>query len=307
MNKSTWAVGIVSAAALVGGGAATTGRAQQTEEPRTVRDPELQVQSEEQGGDEAGQEKPWYLEGGIDLRSEYLFRGYMQNRNGYIIQPYAEFGYTVYASEGDNPFTLTPYIGTWNNLTEEQGTSSREHWNEFDAFGGVDVTAGEFNLRLIYTLYNSPANAFDDIQEIGAVLTHPGGEIGPFASINPGVGVYQEVRDDNGSEDAYLELGLQPTLKDVPIGDLPLTLSFPLVFGASLNDYYLDADGDDTFCGFGQVGMRASVPLPLPTGYGEWTVAAEVDYVYLFADSAVETNDGDDDALVLVGNVTYSF
>ena len=299
MKRAKWAGALLAAMAISGA------YGQQAEDPRTVRAPVEEPAIDEVEVEAAEEEKPWYLEGGVDFRSQYIFRGYTQNEHGYIAQPYAEFGHTVF-DDGEG-FSITPYIGTWNNLTEEQGPDDLEHWNEFDAFGGADFAFGDFNIRLLYTLYSSPANAFDDIHELGLVFSHPVGEIGPFESLNAAVGVYQELRDDNGTEDTYLELGLQPTLTELKAGELPVLLSLPIIVGASLDDYYLDADGDDEFLGYTQIGIRASIPLPLPARYGAWSIAGEIDYIHLFADGAADLNDGEEDEIVFVGNITYSF
>ena len=107
--------------------AASAARGQQTvDDPRSTLDEAETRTDVEQAADAEG-EKPWYLEGAIDFRSEYFFRGYLQNSHGYIIQPYGEFGYTVYENNA-NGLTLTPFAGVWFNFTEEQGPSDlREH------------------------------------------------------------------------------------------------------------------------------------------------------------------------------------
>ena len=80
----------------------------------------------------------------------------------------------------------------------------------------------------------------------------------------------------------------------------------PLALGLSVDDYYLDSEGDNELFGYGSVGLMASLPLKLPAKYGSWSVTGGVQYIQLFADSAEAANDGGTDYEVL-GKVGLSF
>ena len=279
------------------------GREESTEQP--AQEPGAQQKTVLQPQPEAESTKPWYLYGSIDLRSQYFFRGYNQNSHGYIVQPNAEFGYTVY---DNGTFSLTPFVGTWLNLTQQRGPGSPAHFNELDYIGGVDLIIKEkLTLRFLYTDYTSPSDAFEDIQELGLNLKYDGLPLGPFEKLNPAVGYYTEIQNKAETEHAYLEFGVEPTLAEIKLANVPVTLSFPTLLGTSLDTFYTGAGGHNAFWGFAQAGVKASVPVSVDKKWGEWTLSAEVDYVYLFANSVRAANTGDDDDVVLVGSLTYSF
>ena len=88
-----------------------------------------------------------------------------------------------------------------------------------------------------------------------------------------------------------------------------MTLSFPIIVGLSLSNYYEDSDDqdDDTF-GYASVGVVASVPLPFPARFGAWTFSAGVTVLFL-GDNAEDLSDfngtGEED-LHIIGRVGIS-
>ena len=84
--------------------------------------------------------------------------------------------------------------------------------------------------------------------------------------------------DGGASEGTYIEVGVEPGL--APVG--AMTVTFPINVGMSLNNYYEDGAGqfNDTF-GFFEVGVAIGLPLPMPEGYGDWSLAAGVKIVTL--------------------------
>ena len=116
------------------------------------------------------------------------------------------------------------------------------------------------------------------------------------------LGVYFEVDNSNVSmdESIYLELGFGPSFD---ICDEKATLSIPVTFGFSLDDYYIDESGNDDFFGYASVG--ADVEIPLGSGsYGEWTL--NVGGNLLFLCSAAEAANAGDDVEVF-GYIGLSF
>ena len=247
------------------------------------------------------------IAGGIDVTTHYFFRGYLQEDQGLILQPYGTLYIT--AHEADN-FKVTPYVGIWNSWHDEKTGSDGTHnqsWYEADILGGVDVAMGDFTLGLIYTHYTYPNGALEDIGEIGAKLawndaavTKERGGL-PF-QFSPYVAVYFETADDSGTEDTYLEVGIGPSFT---LGDTGWTLGVPVVVGMSLDDYYFDENGDEEFLGYGSIGVTLTVPLPMPERYGAWNLVAGVSYLHLFADT-LETINNDDDGEI-IGKLGLAF
>ncbi|HWP39536.1 MAG TPA: hypothetical protein VNL70_01330, partial [Tepidisphaeraceae bacterium] len=190
---------------------------------------------------------------------------------------------------------LAPYVGVWANLTDAPADGQPQWLNELDLYAGVDVALPhDFSLGFIYTLYNSPADVFDDIHEIGLTLSHSD-------FLNPAIGIYFEIDNrDTGRENTYLELSLTPGF-DMP-GLERLRLDFPLVLGLTPDEYYTDQDGDGEVFGYASASVTATYALS-----DNWSLFAGVDYVQLLADSAKESNDGDSYQLVGRAGVSFSY
>jgi hypothetical protein len=245
--------------------------------------------------------------GGVDLTTAYFFRGYNQEDQGVIVQPY--FNSTSSSRQRENP--ITGYIGTWNSFHSEKTsatTAQFEPWYESDLYGRRSTSAWAAGSRSggIYTMYTYPNGAFDTIEEVGVKLGFDDTDkFGlPFA-LKPYVGVYFETTDKNGTEDTYLEFGIAPTVytynKD---SDHAIALSVPVTVGASLDDYYFDDDGDDTFLGYVSVGLAGSMPIAV-WPVRRWSLNGSVTWMQLIADGLQTANHDDD--YEIIGKIGVSF
>lgn len=248
------------------------------------------------------------IAGGIDVATHYFFRGYLQEDQGLILQPYGTLYIT--AHESDN-LKITPYVGIWNSWHDEKtgaDGSHNESWYESDIFGGVDVAMGDFTLGVIYTHYTYPSGALEDIGEIGfklawndAAVTKEKGGL-PF-QFSPYVAAYFETADDSGTEDSYLEIGIGPSFT---VND-GWTIGIPVVLGMSLEDYYFDDDGDEEFLGYASIGVTLTIPLSVPARYGSWNLIGGVSYLQLLADSLETINNDDDNEIIGKLGIAFSY
>jgi hypothetical protein len=84
------------------------------------------------------------------------------------------------------------------------------------------------------------------------------------------------------SDGVYFEIGARPALQYM-IQDNPITISFPLILGIGIDDYY----GDENVETFFTAGVIGSVPLPVDRNqYGDWRLNAGIDFT--FRDDALE-------------------
>lgn len=236
----------------------------------------------------------------LNFTTSYFFRGYNQEDTGLIFQP--DVFATVSLVDSDD-FDLTGTVGLWNSLHSEQ-TASDGIWYESDLYANLVATFGNFYGRAGYTLYTYPDDAFESIQEVGFAVGFNDAylwesSVGGGFSLAPEVGVYFETDDGNGTEDTYLEFKLTPSYT-FDRSDLPVigkaTISLPIVLGTSVDDYYLDSDGDDTFFGYVQAGVAVKIPLEaIPAKYGAWYLTGGVNYIHMLADSTELANDGGTD------------
>src|SRR5688572_12895464 len=244
--------------------------------------------------------------GGVDLTTAYFFRGYLQEDQGLIIQPYANLYFDV--AEG-----WTGYIGTWNSVHSEQtgaDPGANGTWYESDVYAGVDWTINEdFTLGAIYTNYTYPGGAFDSVEELGFKLAWDDtGKTGMNIALKPYAAIYFETDDDNGSEDTYLELGIAPTVYTFnEDSDAPIALAVPVTLGMSLDDYYFDDTGDDELLGYASVGVAASMPLNMPDRFGDWTLNGSVTLLHMFADGLELVNNGDDTEIFAKIGVSFAY
>lgn len=245
--------------------------------------------------------------GGFDVASAYYFRGYLQENQGLIIQPYLGVAFTAVDSDD---FDLGVNLGTWNSIHSESTLSDGSgagSWFENDITVELPISFGKFTITPLYYLYQYPNGAFETIQEIGITLAYDDtGLISEEFSLAPYVGVYYEFDDGNGTEDTYAEVGIAPSWTPPKMGDYEIpALTFPIALGMSLDDYYVDDEGDNELFGFVTVGVTTSVPLPVPEQWGLWTVNLGGHYQYLMADSAEAANN--DSEHVFFGSIGMSF
>ena len=124
----------------------------------------------------------------------------------------------------------------------------------------------------------------------------------------PYTAVFFEIDDGNGSDDVYLELGLSPTVYSFNLNaSTPVSLTVPLLLGMSLDDFYVESDGDNSLFGYGSIGVAAQMPLPIPSDYGSWSLKASVTYLHLFADSAEIVNNGESNQFSGAVSVSFTY
>lgn len=239
---------------------------------------------------------------GADVVSSYMFRGIEQEDSGLIFQPYVFVG-TPLDIGGT---TLNFSLGTWNSIhTKGTGAtgSGPSNWYESDLVASLGYDINEqFTVTGAFTGYYYPNGSSGDVEEFSFRLDYDDSEVFDEYAFAPYALLAMEIRDENGSEDVYLELGGAFSAFFIESEDLPVELSFPVAIGLSIDDYYTDAGGDNELFGFLKVGALAEMPLDfIPADYGVWKAKAGLD-LYFVNDDAGLLDNGDDFAIVaLVG------
>lgn len=245
--------------------------------------------------------------GGMDFVTSYVFRGYEIQDTGFLAQPYFQLSAKMYESDA---ITISPYVGIWNSLQDNQKNAGDSNWYESDIFAGVQYKLpGGFSLTSIFTMYTYPGQASENVQELGLKVGYDDTEIMkknnvPFA-VKPYAAFYREILNDNDVDEAqYFELGIAPTFA---LGDTGMTLAIPVTAGFSPDGYYQDEDGHNESFGFFSVGAMVSYPLPVPAKFGSWTVTAGVTYYSMSAKSAELANDDDDSEISGILGLGFSY
>ncbi len=243
---------------------------------------------------------------GADITTAYFFRGYLQEDQGFIFQPWAELGVTLVEGMNNAP-GMSLAFGNWNSFHSEKTGATEPNvrsWYESDFYGGITLQWDAFSLGVSHTVYTYPNSDFNTVQEIGvtAGFSPPEDSICQKVLGDISLGLHFEVDNSNVNTDEaiYMELGFGPSFD---IFDKKATLSIPVTLGFSLDDYYIDDSGNDDFFGYASVG--ADVAIPLGSGaYGEWTL--NVGGNLLFLGSAAEAANGGDE-VEAIGYIGLSF
>lgn len=275
--------------------------AQDDVEPATAKMSYEQPTSGGQWFPEQGVLGPFSATVGVDVVTSYWFRGYEQEDSGGIFQPYTEVGLMIYENEDSWLNSIDAYVGWWNSVqTEETGGDSA--WYETDIYAGFNVGFLEyFSFGFMFIDYEYPGDAADAIREVDMSLAM---DDSPFwAGMLPedlGFGIYpyflyaQEVENQNAQNflGAYAEFGIEPGLT-VPISDnFGIDISMPMYAGTSINEYYFDAEGDETFFGYFAIGLNVGVPLTfIPEDFGSWEVHAGVTGLFLNGQGTEDSGD----------------
>jgi len=247
----------------------------------------------------------------LSFTNKYYFRGIIQEDNGFIFQPSVEVGFDLV--ENDD-WSLGAYVGVWNSFHDEQtGSTDPDEiiasWYEIDFYTGLSLSTGRLTTDLVYTNYNSPNDAFGRVDEIAVTVAWDDSgwidqiTFSPYATIAMEIGTNQA---DGGSDlGTFFAIGMEPThtYESTPIGDI--TLSAPIEAGFSLSDYY-EIAGDDESFGYFTAGLAASVPLPAPEGFGDWTFNVGIDYL-LLGDSNKALNAGEDNEWIIHSGISFEF
>lgn len=241
---------------------------------------------------------------GVDVTTHYYFRGALQEDQGLIVQPWGELGISVF-DEGEGPVqSLGFYAGIWTSFHEEQtgamtDADGPDSWYEADLYFGASVgLPANFSAELAYIAYTSPNDAWDTIEEIDLGLAYDDSALWSDTgfSLSPSAMLAFEIDNTllGSDEGIFLGLGVEPGFALLDSEDYPLTLAVPVTVGLGLDNYYEDANDDNETFGYASVKPTVSTPLAfMPSEYGQWTLSAAVELLYL-GDTNEALNNGDE-------------
>lgn len=254
-----------------------------------------------------------HLSFGVDYTNAYYFRGIVQEDHAFILQPYATL--TLDLWEHDD-FTLTGSVGTWNSFHDSPTNAGNtgeftENWYEADFIAAFGLAIDKFSFAAQYIWYTSPSDSFETVTEFDFIASYDDSELLGAWKLSPSVLLAVETGDDfadgaDAEQGVYLQASISPGFSVKLCEEADLSINFPISAGFSLSDYYEDADGDDDAFGFFSVGVKASVPLPIPESYGSWTFSASATALIL-GDHTAEYNDDRDTEFVATVGISGSF
>lgn len=250
--------------------------------------------------DEPERALPFQVSGGLDFPTAFYFRGYLQANHGPILQPYLNLFKTHAFSE---ELVVRPYVSLFNS-------SHPDHDNRMadmsDVMVGGVATGRAYSLDARYAFFTMNQFMRSDVHELGFKFSYDvlADSCGPSPfSVKPFAGVYFDLFDQEGTENIFINLGLEPAWR-CELAGLKIGLSLPMDWGLGANGYYLNADGTNVPFGYFAIGPAASVALP-SHGCVQWFLNGSVQYLHLAADSVQQINGGDND--VCIGKAGISF
>ena len=225
---------------------------------------------------------------GTDITSAYFFRGFLQEDQGFIIQPWLETKIRL-----TDKTSLV--FGIWNSFHDRQTGATNNHhgpdsWYESDLFVELEHEAShEMELTIGYTALTFPNDSLPTVHELELGMSYDDSGSSRGSGLQPHVLVAIELdgqTDEGSNEGTYLELGIEPSCTLIHSKDSPVTLTIPVTVGLSLSDFYEDHDSpghaDDSTFGYVDIGFVLSMPLSdIPADFGQWEVSLGVHYLKL--------------------------
>ncbi len=118
---------------------------------------------------------------GVDVASAYVFRGSIDDADGFVVQPWAEVAFGVFAAEAGvlRSFDVTAILFASLHSTDVGATRSPEFLYEIEPRVALSLGfAHDISVALHYALDTSPSGAFDPIHRLqlhSSVRFGPGG------------------------------------------------------------------------------------------------------------------------------------
>lgn len=239
----------------------------------------------------------------LEVSDKYLTpRGMIVQNEGVTIQPLVLGFMDVYDGQPDAFLSdITIVGGVWCDYATEGvpdglgPDASDTNFIEIDPIFGLSLGLGKnFKLDVTYTAFAmqildigtshhlETKLSYNDTDLLGAFALHPyllfWKELDGKATAAANFGV---------DESYYFELGISPGTK---FGSVKLEAPIRVVLPAS--DFYGETFGSSSTVGLYEVGLKATIPISMPAGYGFWNAYVGVRYVDFVDDNLKQLANG---------------
>jgi hypothetical protein len=244
------------------------------------------------------------LSGGIDVPSAFYFRGYEQADQGPIFQPYLNVYRTV--AVGDE-IIVKPYVSFFHSANWDSGNRMADM---SDVMVGAVATGYGFTIDARYAYYTmnpvmrSPVHEFGAKTSFDLLSLAEDTDVTEHFSLRTFAGLYRELSDGEGTEDGFINLGIEPAARFELAGQ-KIGVTLPIDWGLTGDHYYLNADGSNATYGYFSTALTTSVALPTKSDRVKWFLNTSVQYLHLAADSTRAVNDDKSD--VAISKIGLSF
>jgi hypothetical protein len=272
------------------------------------------VRAQEEGEDDEGPNRGRIsLSITNDFTNVYFFRGIMQERDGFIWEPYVDVGVTLWDDEDAPIRSVTLGMGIWNSFHSKKtlaGSSGPSNLYETDFYPSLTVgLPGNFETSFIYYVYTGPNGSFDTVQEFDFLIAYDDSELLGRWALSPVLTFALELdRTSFGDErGSFVGLGVEPVLWASEDEDLPLSISVPMEGGLSIDNYYEEPGRSNSNFGYLAAGLTVGTDLTfIPAEYGTWNFSVTGKGYYL-GQSLKRANKGDNLYPQVVGSLSISY
>ena len=243
----------------------------------------------------------------VEFGSAYTTpRGMMVRNEGLTIQPLFLTFIDLY--KGDGFLNSVKLVGgVWNDFGTSPvsehppyGSNPRTNWTEIDPIAGLSFgILKNFTLDVTYTAFCEQILDIGTSHHLETKLSFNDSDLlGAFA-LHPYVLYWQEL--DGKATDAdvpqavfgpssksgshpspassfYFEVGIDPSYTFKSFHDLKIEAPCRVLLPDER--FYGEYYGSSSFLGLAEAGLKASMPLNMPKGYGHWSVYAGARYQY---------------------------
>ena len=281
-------------------------------QPRTARERHELGNHNDDDSQEEGEESGLgvWVSLGLEYTSAYFSRGFLFEDDGLILQSWADVGAPVWETDDVGLEVLLGVWNSWHDAATDSGTddSFREKWYETDLYLGLGIGMGNWYFESVYYWYTSPSDAWESIQELYFSAAYDDSEAMDDWSMQPTaiLAIETDNANDGYARGTYLQLGISPGF-GFEEGSLEgLEITFPASVGLSVSNYYEGDDGENDFFGFASVGVTGTWSVPFEESWGDWSVCAGVQELFL-GDTASSWNGDDETETVVTIGATVDF
>lgn len=247
-----------------------------------------------------------------DFTNAYIFRGIMNEKKGFIWQPWAELWFSLYESD-EGPFrSLSFGTGIWNSVQSEKTLAQHDpkvvYETDVYPMFNIDFPWG-LSLLTTYYFYTSPNGGFDTVQELNFKGSWDDSEYLERFALGPWINFAMETdRTSFGDkEGSGIQMGVGPTLYEVPNETYPLAFTVPVELGISIDDYYEEPGRSNDVFGYLSWGLTATLPITaIPDDYGAWSVSVG-GKGYYFSNALARVNTGKHLYPTVTGSLTIEY
>jgi hypothetical protein len=312
------------------------------QETRPAKDLDAKVVAESEADPDSEDGSTWNrdsefitLRAGLDMTSQYFFRGILQENQGVVGQPWAELQLHFYRSES---LISDVYLfsRSWNSFhsgpsgTESKLSHSPAAWYETQLTVGLGIEAFDvFTVSGGYSIQISPNDRFTTVEELflrgdldDKKLWNLRGELGSLKWEFNGLQLYgmfawetdgQRDGVDNGGKftginrGVYSEVGAKPGVTLRPCDAFTISLSVPISVGFNVFEYHEVPHKGDAPFGFFTLGFEGEVPLKaIPERFGAVSLYGAVNW-YNLGQNVSKFNNGHNDEVVVSGGMRFSY